>query len=214
MKKITFLLLIGLLCITAYSAPASGTSSANVDLNIQAEENITTRTELVRMKKAQAAEVAVVIRQALSKYGNVQINEKKNMIIITDIPDMIKNLVQVAKELDTKGFASADGLETEVLYLKYVHPQDVESFINHKVSPQGVLKVNSDLNSIIITDVPSRIEEIKVIIEKIDKPVKHVCVEVKILEMNFGDDKDIGINWNAILESIGSGISTQSTPLS
>ncbi len=213
MKRFIFIIIFTLFVSVAnFAAPAKGSSKANVDLSIQAEEYIATKTRIVKLKSAKADEVAVVIRQALSKYGNIQINEERNFVIITDIPEMINDLTELARALDLKNFKSADGVKTEVIYLNYVHPDTIKEYIAHKISPQGVLKTSSQLNSILITDVPSRIEEIKEIIKKVDIPVKQVEVEAKIIEINVGDARNLGIDWNAILTSNASNIISNITP--
>ena len=142
MKRFIFIIIFTLFVSVAnFAAPAKGSSKANVDLSIQAEEYITTKTRIVKLKAAKADEVAVVIRQALSKYGNIQINEERNFVIITDIPEMINDLTELARALDLKNFKSADGVKTEVIYLNYVHPDTIDYSLN------GIVPMKIDIET-------------------------------------------------------------------
>ncbi len=202
MKKIYFLTIFCLLLNTIILSAQSKNpnAKAQMDMTITAEEYITTHTKVVTLNNAKASEIAAVIKKALSKYGDVQINDDLNLVIITDIPEMIDNLVDTAKRLDIKNFKSADGVQTEVIILKYVHPDTMKDYIQHKLSPSGFLKSDPEQNALIITEVPSRINEILAIIKKIDVPVKQILIMAKIIEVNIEDYRNIGIDWTKLLD--------------
>lgn len=60
------------------------------------------------------------------------------------------------------------------------------------LSSRGSILVDSRTNTLIVNDTPSRIRDIKSLIEKIDIPVKQVLIEARIVEASSSFERDLG----------------------
>lgn len=63
---------------------------------------------------------------------------------------------------------------------------------NGMLSNRGSILVDTRTNTLIINDTPSRLKEIKDLIDKIDIPVKQVLIEARIVEANNTFERDLG----------------------
>jgi len=69
----------------------------------------------------------------------------------------------------------------------------------------GEIAENLRSDIIIVTDYPWVIEQVRDIIDLLDKPAKQIHIEVKLVETKLGDRDRWGINWTATLEAVGLG---------
>ena len=63
---------------------------------------------------------------------------------------------------------------------------------NQILSSRGSILTDTRTNTLIINDTPSRLKEIKELIDKIDIPVKQVLIEARIVEATSYFEKDLG----------------------
>lgn len=88
--------------------------------------------------------------------------------------------------------AAADDL---ILSLKHIEPSVVADGLQRLKSPDGAVVVTAGSNQILINDTADRIERIKRYIEAVDKPVKQVLIEARIVEASDEFSRSLGINW-------------------
>ena len=67
---------------------------------------------------------------------------------------------------------------------------------------EGATYVKS-VNSIVITAIPSKIDDIKKMIKAIDKKTAQVIMDVKVVEIQLTKDERFGVDWNAIMSAAG-----------
>lgn len=63
------------------------------------------------------------------------------------------------------------------------------------LSSRGNITVDERTNSLLIRDLPSNIDIIKGIVEALDIPVKQVQIEARIVTVNEGNLRDLGVRW-------------------
>lgn len=63
---------------------------------------------------------------------------------------------------------------------------------NQILSSRGSILTDSRTNTLIVNDTPSRLKEIKELVDKIDIPVKQVLIEARIVEATSYFEKDLG----------------------
>lgn len=61
------------------------------------------------------------------------------------------------------------------------------------LSLRGSILVDARTNTLIINDTPSRLRDIKLLIDKVDIPVKQVLIQARIIEASSNFEKDLGV---------------------
>lgn len=90
-------------------------------------------------------------------------------------------------------------METKVFPLSYAQAKDVANSITHLLTPQrGLLKPDDRSNTIVITDIPKKLNDIEEVIYRLDRRTPQVLIEARILELKDDFDENIGINWVAL----------------
>jgi len=170
--------------------------------------NVNIRLENVPWKKA--------LEVILKTYGYAY-DEVGNTIIVAPI-DKLTTLKRQESELH-----QIQPTITEVFYLKYIDAQDAKKALEPQLSPRGKITVlemtgqagwefgGEELGKrkrtteekktrskvLIISDIPSVIEKLKEVIEKIDTKPPQVIIEARIIEVNRDKLKDIGFDWGS-----------------
>ncbi len=91
--------------------------------------------------------------------------------------------------------------ETEVFELQFASAEKVMESVAHLLTQKGKIRSfsnfaqSSPTNVLVVTDVPESIQNIRALIEKIDKKVKQVMIEVKFCEVTLNKDDELGIDW-------------------
>ena len=153
-----------------------------------------TETFVYEVKNAAALELKQIIRDMLSIYGSLYVNEQTGQLYITDVPEKIADLKQVIGGLDTTGLKAGNNLTSRVIYLKHENVSELSEIIRHKLSPDGTLFEVPYLNAISITDVPSKIGEVEQLVSLLDVPGAHIAIEITAVEFNDERFSRLGIN--------------------
>jgi type II secretory pathway component GspD/PulD (secretin) len=61
----------------------------------------------------------------------------------------------------------------------------------------------SGVNSIVVTAIPTKINEIKKMVAKIDRRTPQVVLDTKVVEIVLGDTEKFGVDWNAVIKAAG-----------
>lgn len=62
----------------------------------------------------------------------------------------------------------------------------------------GRVQVDKRTNALLVTERPSRMNDISQIIERLDRPNPQVMIESKFIEINDEDRSDLGVNWASL----------------
>ena len=91
---------------------------------------------------------------------------------------------------------------TEAFQMNYQKAADVQKLLadatQRMLSKRGSAVVDSRTNTLFVQDTPSRLEEVRKLITKIDVPVRQVVIEARIVEANDGFSRNLGVRlgWN------------------
>jgi type IV pilus assembly protein PilQ len=142
---------------------------------------------------------------------------------VSELEPLVSDLIQVnyAKAEDIANLLkSVRAIEPNVQQSMFgnVSVAEVQTEENRLLSDRGSVTVDSRTNSLLIQDTAQKIREIRKLISELDRPVKQVLIETRIVEANEDFSRNIGvklgltgINSNTGLGSlIGSG-STSNT---
>ncbi|MBI4342163.1 MAG: secretin and TonB N-terminal domain-containing protein [Candidatus Omnitrophica bacterium] len=89
-----------------------------------------------------------------------------------------------------------EALDTEVFPLDYAKAKDVPAVINEMLSDRGRVKFDERTNTVIVTDVPSSLFQIKEVVKRLDQRTPQVLIETRIVETKLEKDEHLGIRWS------------------
>jgi len=92
----------------------------------------------------------------------------------------------------------APELFVETVTLKFLDAENLKKAIDGMSSDYGSIATNQKNNSLIICDTKERVAKIVSEIRKADKTPQQVMIEVVIVDVQLGDDTEIGINWDIL----------------
>lgn len=172
-------------------------------INFQVDDPaIYSTTKIIQLRNIAASEIEPFINRRLSKFGAVQVNDRENLLIITDREPKVSDLEKLAQRLDVMGKKGFLQLETEVVSLQFVKPSSIVGIAKQRLSSDGTVQANDDLMSLIITDVRSKIERFKEIVRALDTAIQQVLIEVRIVELKKTKDEAIGFDWVNLLDRL------------
>jgi len=143
-----------------------------------------TQTIIFNPKNASVLELKQIVVDMISQYGSVYVNESSAELYITDVAEKIADITPVLNRLDKPGLLAGENLVTEVITLSNALAQDVRGLVVHKLSQEGLIQNVPYINALAITDIPSKIAEVRRLINTLDVVAKHVAIEVVIVEVN------------------------------
>ena len=110
-------------------------------------------------------------------------------------------------------------LRSEYMQISYAKAADLQTMItsgvntsngtntnasNSLLSPRGSVSIDVRTNTLIIQDIPKKIDEIRELVSKLDVPVKQVMIEARIVTANSSFAKELGVKWGVAHDNIGS----------
>jgi type IV pilus assembly protein PilQ len=165
----------------------------------------------------QSADIRAVIR-AFSEFSGASIVAGKDVEgkvtgKITDLPwdqafrvlmrangygvDVQDGIYRVDKMEVLRSEETLEVLKPTVFRLNYINPDDIASTVKTMLSERGQVQTDVKTNSLIVTDVPDKVEAVKRIISQLDIKTKQVTIKSELLFVNSVDLTQLGIEWQA-----------------
>ncbi len=87
-------------------------------------------------------------------------------------------------------FLKADEEQLEVIFYrcKYVSAETMRRLLENFLTPAGTVGRSDEDDVVVVSDAPSRLPQLKQILEQADHPVAQVLVEARIVELEISDD--------------------------
>jgi len=98
----------------------------------------------------------------------------------------------------TEEEVALEPLKTEVYTLSYASAVKAKEVITPLKSDRGIVQCDEASNQLIISDVPSKLAEIEIVIARLDRRIAQVLIEVKLLEKTSTDGSDLGFRWASL----------------
>ncbi len=117
---------------------------------------------------------------------------------VSELEPLVSDLVQVnyAKAEDIANLLkSVRAIEPNVQQSMFgnVSVAEIQTEENRLLSDRGSVTVDSRTNSLLIQDTAQKIREIRKLISELDRPVKQVLIETRIVEANEDFSRNIGV---------------------
>lgn len=130
-----------------------------------------------------------------SEIGRVLVDQEAGNVMIMDTPERIVMMQEALDEFEKENIV-------EVFTLKYARAKEVEEILKTRIDAKKVGSVKADErnNQVIVQALGRRVEEVRELINDLDKPTKQVLIETKILRVKLTDEEDRGIEWEGIFD--------------
>jgi len=157
--------------------------------------NIRQKVKIVKLLYAKATEVSKALNQVKTKVGVVIVDEGSNSLIIRDTPHAMKQMVNAVKELDIP-------TQTKVYSLNYATAETVKEKLTNTLSKLGAVEIDERTNKLVVTDIPSKMQELNNLVAEFDEKTKQVLIEAKIVQIDLDDEYKLGVNWDAFFNGV------------
>lgn len=85
--------------------------------------------------------------------------------------------------------------QTQIFEVNYKDVDTIENVVEDMLSDQGEVSAIDGSKKLMVTDIPSKLVEIRDLLVLLDEPVKQVLIEARIVEMRTTEGLDLGVNW-------------------
>ncbi|MHC5060842.1 MAG: type II secretion system protein GspD [Planctomycetota bacterium] len=129
------------------------------------------------------------------------IGKKDPFKMVTPIIEAKKNILQKMSMAGSKTNAGMvpeekPDLYVETIMLKFLRATNIQSVATNLLSVNGAVAVDSETNSLVISDEEENLRRIINEIRKADQTPKQILIEVVLLDVQLNDDTEIGVDWN------------------
>ncbi len=158
------------------------------DLNIIVSDEVkgTITLRLIDVPWDQALDLILEIKGlGMLKKGNV----------VRILPQSKIREMDEAKFTASRNKEKLEDLVTQVISVSYTDLKNVEGPSKELLTERGKITADSRNKQLIVTDVPSVIEQIKKLVTILDTPERQVMIEARIVEADSTFNRNLGVNW-------------------
>jgi len=119
---------------------------------------------------------------------------------------------QKRMEDKSKANASADAsvqLERKIIRVNNAKVAEMNLAVKDLLSPRGKITVVDRSNSLIVLDVPDRIQAIERVLKQLDLETNQVMIEAKLVQVDHNAIEEMGVNWQV---NSGAGMGWNTNP--
>jgi type IV pilus assembly protein PilQ len=138
----------------------------------------------------------------LLKMNNLGMIREGNIVWIDSLANLSRQQDEEARAKESK--SKAEDLVTEVVYIRNLQAQEVQTTLRPYLTPRGQLNVSPGSNLLVIRDTPSNLAIFRRLVEGLDLEVPQVQIEARIVQADTTYIRSLGIQWGyANLNSVG-----------
>jgi type IV pilus assembly protein PilQ len=89
-------------------------------------------------------------------------------------------------------------LRSRVVKLDYLNAKEVKIAMGKVVTPRGSVEAEPGTNAVIVSDVPTRIDDIVQMIVNMDKRLRQVEIVAKMVDVDAEVTRELGVQWQAL----------------
>ncbi len=112
------------------------------------------------------------------------------------------NIIRIVPNATLLAAQVAEPLITEMIRINYAEIAEMIKNMAGLKSPRGNVTADIRTNTLILTDIPDKVDEMISVIKTLDVRTPQVMIEAKIVEITRNYAQEIGIQWGAFSESI------------
>lgn len=135
----------------------------------------------------------------LSQNNLVKI-QKGNILRITTAEKREQELAQLRRSREAEmrarqSMKELEELQTEYIQVNYAKAAEMQPQVQEFLSERGKISNDPRTNMLIVSDVPSNLEKIKSVVNKLDQPERQVLIEARIVYATDEFSRSLGVNW-------------------
>jgi len=115
------------------------------------------------------------------------------------------NIIRIVPKATLLAAQVAEPLVTEMIRINYAVIGDMVNNLNGLKSPRGNITADLRTNTLILTDIPEKVDEMISVIKTLDVKTPQVMIESKIVEVSRKFAQELGIEWGAFTERVDTG---------
>lgn len=148
-------------------------SGINIIVSDEVKAKVTLRVQAMDWRQA--------LNMILGAY-NLTTVEKQDYIVITTF--------------ERRRHAEESGdLQTRVFALNFVSVDELQKTLTSMLTSRGKIEIDTRTNSLVVTDIPERIDKIQDVALKLDTKTPQVMIEAIMLTVKLTDDDQMGVDW-------------------
>lgn len=124
----------------------------------------------------------------LQTYGYAY-EQRGNIIIVTTVENLKK------RREDAAVLAEQEALETRTFTLNFGKASEIIASLEKMKSERGSIDFDERTNTLIITDTSTKLDLMASVVDTLDSTTPQVLIEAKIVETQFTDEENLGIDW-------------------
>jgi len=224
-----FLTLVAVVCIVCPAAIAGDANDANkpperapfeqrMQKRVSLDFRNTPIEDVIRIM-AEQADVDIVKSPAVTgavtvTLTNVPLEEALNQILAAHGYAYVlsQNMIRVITAAEKT--EKPELMQTKTFEIVYADVKEVVKALDKFKSKEGMVSSIDGTSHIIVADTESKIRDITLLIDKIDRVTPQVLIEVRIYDITSKDKLDLGVRWNVGRASDGSFTTVGTNPTS
>ncbi len=110
------------------------------------------------------------------------------------------NIIRIVPNATLLAAQVAEPLVTEMIRINYAVIAEMVTNLTGLKSPRGNITADARTNTLILTDIPEKVEEMISVIKTLDVKTPQVMIESKIVEVTRNFAQELGIQWGIFTE--------------
>ena len=149
--------------------------------------------KVLKLRYAVPNQIFTVLSATKSDIGKIVIDEDSATLILMDTAEKIEEMQRIINEMEK-------GQTMRIFNLRYAKASEVELQLRERLDALklGTVRGDDRSNSLIVSALSKRMEEVEKIVQALDEKTREVLIEAKIIKVTLSDDFDAGINWQQI----------------
>ncbi|MGH7885004.1 MAG: type IV pilus secretin PilQ, partial [Thermodesulfobacteriota bacterium] len=95
----------------------------------------------------------------------------------------------------TQAKEAVEPLATKQVFINYAQASELETLIDPVLSNRGEIRIDTRTNSILITDIESKINQIEELAKSLDTRTPQVLIESRIVQATLDFTRELGVQW-------------------
>ncbi|MCK5850103.1 MAG: hypothetical protein KAH23_04245 [Kiritimatiellae bacterium] len=154
------------------------------------------QVKIVRLENTEPVHVLKMVETVKSSIGTIVADAATGNLILIDTPEKIREMEVIIRKADVTAV-------TRTFLLQYADVEEMQTQVVAVLSKgAGAVRADKRTKTLIVTDLPHKMEKVSKMIALFDKRSKQVFIEAKIVEIALSDDFSMGVNWQHLFKGI------------
>ena len=153
----------------------------------------TRKVKVFRLKYAIPDQAFALFEVLKSEIGRLLVDPESGTVLVMDAQENIDRMEKALAGLEQKR-------NVKVYSLKYAKATDIETRLKAQLDSKkvGLISADERTNSVIVETLSTRMEDIDMLIESLDRKTKEVLIEAKVVKVTFNDNFASEIKWDGM----------------